>query len=179
MRSIAEIIYIALPDFYGALPLEMDATLNLIAAETRASGTECAAPLILKVDGKIAGVICSFPIAELQVRQQQSMLHIMRSLDQGSRKLFRKAMVGGSHSVAPVFDLDGVYIARIALAKKYRGSGNGATMLRLFNDHKNNPAIALHVDRNNSIAIQFYKKQSFEFTGPSGDYKKLSMAKKV
>jgi len=72
MRSLAILIYAALPDFYGALPQEPTATLDMIAAETHVPGTECYNPLIASTEGMCAGMVCSFPMEELRARQQQS-----------------------------------------------------------------------------------------------------------
>lgn len=174
MRDLAELIFAALPDFYGMIPLDHDSTLDLLADEIRTEGTECSNPFVATCDAKLAGIICWFPVAELQARQQGSLLHIMRGLDRIARKQFRDFAAPSLALVAPVDTASGRYIARVAVPKTLRGTGLGSEMLQQFASLDPGQPITLHVDRENISAIGYYQRLGFTFSGPD-NFRKRSM----
>lgn len=173
--QLARLIYLALPDFYGALPGGDDDRLGLIAAETVTQGTECENPWIAREGAEILGAICAFPLSELKERQQQSMLGIMRGIDRAARKEFRDTMRDGGHSVQPFDQLSGLYIARISVAATRQGSGLGQRLFAALVAKTGEGPISLHVDRENAAAIRFYEKLGFEFLPALGNFRKRAM----
>jgi ribosomal protein S18 acetylase RimI-like enzyme len=149
----------------------------MISAETRIAGTECHDPLVACAEGVVAGVICSFPLEDLQARQMQSILHVMRSLDRSARKEFRETMVTGNHSVAPICVSAGLYIARIAVATEMQGRGIGNEMLLRFIENAAGQPITLHVDRQNAAAVRLYERFGFVFDGRSDEARKRAMVR--
>lgn len=172
-REVAQLIFDALPDFYEMIPLDHVGILDMIATETVTEATECFAPLIARIDGMLAGVVCGFPLAELGARQQQSLLHIMRRLDRPEQKVFRTA-ARAAVSISPITPVEGLYVARIAVAPRFRGQGVGRAVLEAFRGRSRTATVSLHVDAGNNAAIAFYRRIGFEIIG-QGDFRKIAM----
>lgn len=172
-RDLARLIFDALPDFYSLIPLDRDAILDLITDEMESEETECYNPLVALADGELAGLICGFPIAKLDARQQKSLLHIMRRLDRASRREFRDT-AKAALSVAPIEVSGGRYIARIAVSQALRGCGIGTAIFRQYVALDPASPVALHVDCDNAGAIAYYQQLGFAFCG-SADFRKRAM----
>ena len=86
---------------------------------------------------------------------------------------------GSNHSAAEITLSHGLYIARIAVADEFRRTGLGSSMFRQFEKMAQGQSIALHVDRENALAIGFYKRLGFAFTDDADNSKKRAMVREV
>lgn len=172
-EDIKQLVYESL-DLYEQLPIDFEQCMDLIASEVSTEGTECFNPMLAMNGAQVVGVICHFSVGELELRQRNSMLSIMRLLDRKRRQMFRQMLAKENYTVAGLPTTDGVYISRVAISNSLRRSGVGSQFLKRFIADHPAQKISLHVDQNNVPAIGLYQQFSFKVHG-NKDTRKVVM----
>ena len=172
-KQIALLLRSALPEFYGAIPLEADQVDALIVGQMSIKESECFNPLVVLRGEKALAAASLFPSKSLPMRQSSSTAEIVRALDREGRKAFLRAISGVT--IQPIPDVDALYIGRIAVAADARRQGHGERLIDHIRSQAPGQPILLHVDRQNPGAISFYQRVGFEFISASDHQKRAMM----
>lgn len=157
--AAAALIRAAVPIYFA--PLDTGEADRIITAEIDEPRTELEFGRAAIVDGQVAGIVCVYPIEELEERQFNSFQHAIRSLPAASVPAF-VTNVRAIREGLPTIEGDGVYLAFIAAAPEMRGSGLGATLMKDALHSAGSRPLFLTVHLENQRARSFYRKQKFQ-----------------
>jgi GNAT superfamily N-acetyltransferase len=155
-------------EYFDKLDLPEDVLLRILEAEFLEPATELSCTRVaLDVEERVVGVVTAFPSAEIVERQQATLFHLLSSIDDDAAE--RVLQMSGCHrNGVPPAPRGSYYLARFAVTKSRRGSGDAALMFQGFREAARSFAtIALHVNRANVRAQAFYSKQGMLPYGPA------------
>lgn len=161
--ALAGLAHAALAPYYDRLDVAPTRLLAALAGEMTDSSTELGMAQAVMAGDAVAGLLVAYPAAELRSRQQASLFHLLGTNAGEDDAIL--AAAGEQSANLPAISSDTYYLARIAVAPEFRGSGLAEKMLALL-DGRIPPRIqvTLHVHRDNARAIRFYCRAGFRRT---------------
>lgn len=111
--------------------------------------------------------------------------NLNRNLEYPIRAFLNNKYVGelfvklGTLTENNVFDEESIYVHSFGIDEKYRHKGIGRKMLRFVKDYYKTKNIYLGVEKSNTIARNFYKKEGFEIVEDCGYYYSMVIRKNV
>lgn len=155
----AALVRAAVPVYYAPLdPLEAD---QIIAGEFTEPRTELEPGVAAMANGQVAGIICVYPLEDLEERQFNSFQHVLKSLSSDKVQPFM-ANLRQIRAELPAIPNEGVYLAFIAANENMRGTGLGDVLMDTAVRSADGRPLFLTVRLDNERALNFYRKHRFE-----------------
>jgi len=158
-RSVARLVFESDPVFntlvYGKDPIAViEGLLRLRDNYFDARYTRCAIH-----DGRVAGVVVGFPVAEKAEIDKKSGKDFARTMGTFRFLARMPLFVRMGKMMPPVEDESGYYVHTLCVDSDFRGLGLGSEIIgRVVAEHG---ALYLHVNRDNEAAIRFYERNGF------------------
>lgn len=154
----AQLVQSALPSYFGSMGSENAG--SVITSDFNSNGTEledCQAAL---AGGSVAGILCTYPMAELEERQYRSVQLVARTLAADDYRRFADNL-RTLRSGLPTIAGDGTYLAFIAVDESAKGSGLANHLMQQAIATAGQAPLLLTVKNNNPRARSFYKRHGF------------------
>jgi hypothetical protein len=155
----ARLVRSALPGYYEAMGAE-NADL-VIMSDFESSGAELEGCQAAVVNGSVKGILCTYPMAELEERQYRSVQLVARSLSAGDYRRFA-ANLRTLRSGLPTIAGEGTYLAFIAVDDSAKGSGLADQLMHEAVASAGSAPLLLTVRNDNRRARAFYERHGFE-----------------
>lgn len=158
-RACGEMIFRALPQFYGLLPLPRDAVCDILGGQIGLGGTEMEEAYVLRCRGAILATLTAVPADRLAAAKKSGLFGLLRHVPRSLELTRSMAAFEGRVCPAP---LDGLYLARLGVTNDKGAVGSGARLLRNVLAQRAEQRFSLHVHRANPAAW-LYGKMGFEY----------------
>jgi len=152
LKVAAELVFVADKGYYRLFRNKAKVIQCLVEmySDTR---TDFSAVKSVYVDGAMVGIMQYYPLGESKIRHMFGLQYLMK-IDEFDYKAVERF-----DDNVPKIKGDGIYLARIAIIKKYQGRGLCSKILSSFerlDDFKSANKIVLHVKKDNTSAIRCY-----------------------
>ena len=179
LEEICELIFEANKEYYSLFSNRFSNVVSNIKMQLSEKETEVFNGKVLIREYDILGVYFWYPLEEMKARQGAS-LKILLSTYELNEDIFKqiKAFRKGIKDIT----LPSLYLSRIAVSKRFRGTGAGKHLLNdfeVFAEKSGFNNTSLHVNRNNKQAILFYKQQGYHIISDEPKLEFFSMAKRI
>jgi ribosomal protein S18 acetylase RimI-like enzyme len=166
----ARLVRSALPGYFEAMGAEN--ADSVIMSDFESSGTELQGCQAAVVDGSVAGILCTYPMAELAERQYRSVQLVARSLGADDYLRFA-ASLRTLRSGLPTIAGEGIYLAFIAVDDSAKGSGLANQIMREAVLAAGSAPLLLTVKNDNRRARTFYERHGFELAEEGNQFSLL------
>lgn len=157
----ATILHASFTEFYGLFtPPGHELFANMITQMFK-PGTELSDTHVLMEGETVSGAFSWYPAEQAAMRQMNS-LKLLLALPDTPKDLMPN--LASFRDSVPAGDLEGAYLARIAVSKARRGKGLGGNLLQDFETKALDAGFTktcLHVHRDNENAIAFYEAAGY------------------
>lgn len=166
----AALIRAAVPIYYRTL--EDGEADRLIASEFDSPDGEMGNGYAALLEGQAVGIVCVYPLEELQERQFNSFQFLVRQL----RPALAAAFIANAREIRaglPPIEGEGEYLAFIAVANSVRGTGLADELLQEAVRRVKERPLHLTVRLDNVRALGFYRRHRFETVGQGAAFAHL------
>lgn len=126
---VADLVYQAFPEFYQLFSANRKSVLDCLVAQLREPRSELGLPRLMLLEGRVAGVYCQTPTADVSRRRMISFRRLL-AIPSGHPNASAAASAFGA-KVQPL-PHDSIVLARIAVSPDFRGQGLGKRLLHAF-----------------------------------------------
>lgn len=159
--DVAAILHDSFPEFYGLFTSPDKELFANLTNQMLKPSTEISDTYVLVDNGTVLGALSWYPAEQAAIRQMSSLKSLIALPD--TPKDIMSNLVSFRNSV-PSADLEGAYLARIAIKAEYQGKGLGKALLQDFEAKALDEGFTrtcLHVHQDNAKGIGFYKAAGY------------------
>lgn len=155
-EQASELVFEAFEEYYRILSEDKTLLIKAIRSQFE-EYTDINKMMFILMDNQCIGLVCYHDVTEKDERYLAGLKHLFSYVG------YTKETVKKLQLFSKGFDTietEGIYISRVCISEKYRGSGLAQELIN-FLVKSNESELYLHVNKNNSRAIYFYKKLGF------------------
>ncbi len=154
----AYLIMESLPDYYYVPNIDLAEMSRAVAVVIGKKNSETENGILVIMGNNIIGILTYLPAEKLATAQLIGAQSILKKLSPSSARIFRQHLKNYNSDFKKIPPA-GIYLSRITVQRNYRGTTIAFRLMKTL--LKTHNAVSLHVNKNNTRAINFYKKCGF------------------